>query len=610
MTDPRREPRWRLWVNRGLLVFSFILVMGMIALVTAPIWRPLDTYGIHDWDAMQAYRFITVKTLKDYHQLPFWDPYNCGGHTWWAGYESGSNLVSPWLLGYLLLPFPIALRVEVAGAALLGAAGTWALAGRFTKSPGARLACAAVFLSSRWGLQTSVGHMWHLYYAWTPWALFFLDRALAMRPPVTTSQRRDVILLGATLAMMVYTGGIYPLPHTVILLGIYAAYHAIVARSWRPILLLGGAGVLSVAFSAPRLLPLIDMLRRFPRLVSSTEALDLTGLVGVFTSSSPETRPAVTPWGWHEWGIYTGWLPFVGMFAAMIFARRVHERALVLAGAICMLVGMGRFSPYAPWGLMHDYIPIFESQHVPSRWLYPASIVLFVAMVAIIERWLARVERRTWLEVAFLFVGAYIALDIGLEAQKPLVGSFVRHLNNVQDSTGPFHMEKTAPPNARYDMSDWAATSMPPMLVNVGTKDCATFPGLHTYFWDRNGHMPGIGAKAVGEPDYRGEAYTASGTGVADVIAWSPNAVTVSYRGANPGDVLVLNQNWDPGWRAQGSAVVNFRDAVGTTIKTRDGEVTFRYVPRFLYVGCLMCAVAIAVLVWMWRAKVRVLSTA
>ena len=89
------EPRWRRWTLRGLQVFSFILVLGLIALVTAPIWKPLDTYGVHDWDAMQAYRFITVKALKDYHQLPFWDPYNCGGHTWWAGYESGSNLVSP-----------------------------------------------------------------------------------------------------------------------------------------------------------------------------------------------------------------------------------------------------------------------------------------------------------------------------------------------------------------------------------------------------------------------------------------------------------------------------------------------------------------------------------
>ena len=610
MSDERAESRWRRRAHLGLTIFSFVLVLGLVALVVAPIFKPLDTFGVHDWDAMEAYRFITVKSLKDYHQIPFWNPYNCGGHTWWAGYESGSNLVSPWLPGYLLLPFALALRVEVAGAAALGAIGTWALAGRFTKSPGARLACAAIFLNSRWGLQTSVGHMWHLYYAWTPWALFFLDRALAMRAPVTSSQRREVILVAVTLAMMVYTGGIYPLPHTVILLGVYALYYAVASRSWRPILILGAAGVLSVAFSAPRLLPLIDMLRRFPRLVLSPESLDLAGLVGVFTSSSPETRPAVGPWGWHEWGIYVGWIPFLAMIAAVFLARRAHERALVLGGAICILVGVGRFSTYSPWGLMHDHIPIFESQHVPSRWLYPGAIVLGVAMAAIVERWLSRVERRTWLEVAYLFLGAYIALDIGLEAQKPMVGSFVRRAPPIADSTGPFRMEKTAPPKLRYDVSDWAPTSMPLMMANIGAKDCATFPGLHSYYWDRNGHMNGIGAKAVGESDYRGETYTVSGTGAADVVSWSPNAVTVSYRGAKIGDTLVLNQNWDPGWRANGSATFNQRDAVGTTINARDGEVTFRYVPRFFYLGCLLCVAAIAVLVWMWRARIRILSTA
>src|SRR5450432_503542 len=198
-------------------------MLGLIALVIAPICKPLDTYGVHDWDAMEAFRYITVKSIKDFHQFPFWNPYNCGGHTWWAGPESGSNVISPWLPAYLLLSFPLALRVEVIGAALLGTTGMWMLAGRFTKSPGARLICSAVFLDGRWGLQISVGHMWHLYYAWLPWALFFLDRALAMREPATRSRFREVVCLAVTLAMMVYTGAIYPLPHTVIVLVTYAA---------------------------------------------------------------------------------------------------------------------------------------------------------------------------------------------------------------------------------------------------------------------------------------------------------------------------------------------------------------------------------------------------
>jgi len=119
--------------------------------------------------------------------------------------------------------------------------------------------------------------------------------------------------------------------------------------------------------------------------------------------------------------------------------------------------------------------------------------------------------------------------------------------------------------------------------------------------------MTGIGARAVGEKDYRGEAYLA-GSGQADVISWTPNAVTVNWRGANPGDTLVLNQNWDPGWRGGGEASYAWHDAVGVTVHEKDGELTFRYVPRFFYVGWLFCIAAIAILVGL--RKVPILSKA
>ena len=598
MSDAPTVSPWRRRFEIGLGVFGFVLVLGMVALVVAPVFKPpLDTYGSHDWDPMQAHRFLLVKTIKDFHQLPFWNPYNCGGHTWWGGLESGTNFVSPWVPFYLFMPLMLAIRCEIAGTAAIGAIGSWALAGRFTKSTGAKLICAAVFLSGRWGLQAGAGHAWHLYYAWTPWAFYFFDRALAMQPPVTKSPRREVILFASTMAMMVYSGAIYPLPQTAVALLLYAIACAVATRTLRPLLVLAGGGVLAVALAAPRLLPLIDTVRRFPRLTDSPEMLDLAGFVGVFTAKESDPHPNVYPWGWHEWGIYIGWIPFLAMLAAIVLARRARERALVFTGVCLLVLGFGRFSTYAPWALMHDHLPVFASQHVPSRWLYPASMLLVVAAVAIIERWVARFTKRTWLEVAYLFVGAYVALGIGLESQKPLVNAFIRHLPPMADSTGPFHMERTTPARMQYDAPDWAPSSLPVMIANIGAQDCATFAGLHSYYKDRTGRVEGSGARGVGDPEYHGEVYLASGAGHADVVAWSPNAVTVSVRGASPGDVLVLNQNWDPGWRAQGQAAIAFRDAVATNVGARDAEITFRYVPRFLGIGCLLLLMAIAFLV-------------
>ncbi len=49
-----------------------------------------------------ATAILAIKTIKHYHQFPFWNPYSCGGHTWWGGLENGVNLVSPFFPVYML----------------------------------------------------------------------------------------------------------------------------------------------------------------------------------------------------------------------------------------------------------------------------------------------------------------------------------------------------------------------------------------------------------------------------------------------------------------------------------------------------------------------------
>lgn len=599
------ESRRDRWVHGGLSAFCFLLLLGAVALVVAPLFMQPGTYGGHDWDQMTAHRYLAVKTIKQFHQFPFWDPYSCGGHTWWGGLESGTNLVSPWLPAYLWLPLPAALRVEIVGAAALGAVGSWALAGRFTRSPGIRLLCAVAFaLNSRWAWQISVGHVWHLYYAWTPWALFFFDRAVALRQPASRSPLREVVLLAVTMAMMVYMGGIYPLPQTAIVLGIYAVGCAVASRSWRPLTLLAGAGGLAFAFAAPRLLPILEMLRRFPRLVDSPESMDLAGFLAVFTAKGDEPHAAVGPWGWHEFAIYVGWVPLLAMLAAPLLARRARERSLVAAGVFCLVLAFGRFSPYAPWGLLHDRLPVFASQHVPSRWLYPAVLLLLVAMAAILERWIVRAPRRVWLEVSLVFLGAYFALDIGLEAQRPIVGAFGRPAPSVAESTVGFHQEKTAPAGLSYAGADWTTPSLPAMMANVGVISCGTFPGLHDYYRDRLGRVPGLGAKGTGEAAYAGETHLV-GPGSAEIESWTPNVMIVHYSGATPGEVLALNQNWDPGWRADGRATFASSDLVATNVDATSGEITFRYRPPWFVLGCVLMFGAIFGLIFASRRRAR-----
>jgi hypothetical protein len=576
------------WVHLATTLLGWGAILGMIGFVLSPTLANLSYVGGHDWEQMESHRYLVTKTILKYHQFPFWNPYSCGGHTTWGGFESGVNIVSPWLPFYLAMSLPHAMRVEVFGSALIGAIGAWLFAGRFTTSPAVRAFVAVAFaVNGRWALQLSVGHTWHLVYGWTPWVLYFYDRAVGADPMCGAPRARDVVLAAACLAIMFYTGGIYPLPQTLVLLALYGGLLAAVTRSFRPLILGLATGVVSFGLAAPKLLPLLDLLWRHPRLIDSTETLDLTAFVQLLTARDQDvsSRPAaVSQWGWQEWGMYVGWVPFITLIVGCVTARGVRESPLKWTGLVAMLLGFGAFDPRAPWSLLHQ-LPVFKSQHVPSRWLYPALLLLLVVTASALERMLRRSGfLRGWIEVAMVAVVGWLAYDIGKVAWLPMTHAFALPMPAIPDTTGPFVTEVHIPPELSYP-AGWEPPSLPAEMANIGTIDCGTSPALHNYTRDRNGHTPGLGAHGRGDPAYKGEVFLAESVGHATVTKWTPNEVTAQVSGARPGAHIVLNQNWDPGWTANGSPVMNWEDTNGALLRGPEETVVFRYRPRFWYVA-------------------------
>jgi hypothetical protein len=114
--------------------------------------------------------------------------------------------------------------------------------------------------------------------------------------------------------------------------------------------------------------------------------------------------------------------------------------------------------------------------------------------------------------------------------------------------------------------------------------------------------MPGVGAWGDDDPEYRGEAYVAEGGGAASVVSWTPNDVEVRVEGARPGDHVVVNQNWDPGWSADGTPAVAYRDAVASVLSAPVQTVHFRYWPRpFGWGLALLGITAGSVAFWLLR---------
>ncbi|NOU26704.1 MAG: hypothetical protein HOO96_02265 [Polyangiaceae bacterium] len=584
-----------------------------VGMVVGALWGPLREWhrlGGHDWDQMEAHRYLLTKSVRRFGQFPFWNPYGCGGHPSWAGVESGTTIVSPFLPLYLLLPLAAALRIELVGTALLSAAGTWLFVRRLTGSVAVRVfVCAVYVINSRWAFQASVGHTWHLYYAWVPWALWAFDAACEQGSPLS-SRWKMVVALAASFAMMVYTGAIYALPQTALLLGGIALFRSVRERNVEPLLLLGIAGPLGGALAAPKLLPALDMMRRYPRTVDSPEFLDLGPFVRILTegTSALSQYPVhFSHWGLHEYAIYIGPAAATILVAAIYWAPATPRvRSLAWFGVLAMLLGLGSFHEKAPWPLLHN-LPIFRSQHVPSRWMYPGLLLLGGVAAAAWERVRLRSRYPRLMEALAWGVALHTTVSIVSESESILHDTFSKAPPPVAERSDGFEQHAKVPPTLQYAVADWAPAALPAHIANTGVIECITFPGLNGFApRDANGRILYLGARGSEEADYHGEAFLPAGVGSASITRWTPNAVTVEVKGARAGDVLVLNQNWDESWRANGAPTIEHAWTNGYRLVSADESVEFRYRPRTLTLGCCLAAAAIVLIAWVaWRERRR-----
>jgi hypothetical protein len=572
---------------------AWLLVGAVAAAMLSGFFLDPHALGAHDWDYMETHRYFTVLSITEYGQFPFWDPFGCGGFPAWGSPESGTNVVSPFLPLYLLLPLGVALRLEIVLLTAALVTGTWFFASRYVRSPIA-LAFACIFgaLSSRLALQVGVGHIWHFYYAALPWVLAAYDR-------------RNVALGAAVLALAVYGGGIYPVPHTALALVGVAAYRAVRTRSWRPIGLVAQIGGFALLLAAPKLLPLLDTMWRFPRRVPSGETIPLPWWWRIFTARAADVPHRVPglDYLWHEYGQYVGVVPLLAVVAATSWRVPKETRPLRFVGWAFMVLAVGGVGP---WVLLH-YVPPFSSQHVPSRFTYPAFMLLSIVAARVIED---RLRARARIAVA-----AVLAVCAGLVAWENarVVAPWFRLHPPAVAVRSEFVQYARVPPELSYgevDLEGPRGVGGPAGLAvhgaRVGSLECSLFSGLnHVMVNKETGRPSAMGARGIGDPHYRGEAFV-EGEGTATIERFSPGEVIVRVEGASPGSLLVLNQNWDPSWRANGKRAVN-HERRNAFVLGGESLVTFRYFPRTLYAGLVLALLGIAGLVYSTQRTGRAL---
>jgi len=557
-------------------LFPPLLFLLVCLVIIVPLLGEPGNLGVDDWDQHTFYSAVPRDTILRYHQLPFWNPYYCGGNVLLANAQA--RFASPSFLLVLLFGTLPGIKLEIALHLLLGLWGTYLFARTLRLGPISACLPALVFMvGGVFPAHLSKGHTWIMAYAYLPWMMFFFERS--------RKQLRFVSASAVCLALMILDGGTYAFPHALFVLALYAVACAVRQRSFAPLWPALIIPPLSLLLSAFRFLPLLDFFRQEPRLVDSTDHLPLSALYHVFLDRTCHPWGEYFPGqfhGWHEYSAYLGYVPVaLGLIGLIILARR--DRRTIPLGIVFLVLALGDFASWSPWHLLHQAAP-FSSLRAPSRFLFPFLFIFGLWAGSALSTLENRAvspggSRFGWPRMLALLLLVFSAADLVLVNGRHLRQAFP--ISPIPVQRQDTFKQITGNPGTMY-----AA-----FQANQGTIRCYEPAQL-----PKN-------AQAMDSPHYRGEVYLARGSGEAEFLSWSPNRLSISVR-AEESDLLVINQNFERGWRAEGNRQVeNWHGLVALPVTPGQRQVVIHYRPRWFLPGVALSALGLLLTALIWRRR-------
>ena len=307
-------------------------------------------------DGQSFHKMIEVArvSVAHHHELPLWNPYECGGIPLWDNPQALA--AAPLIWPALVIGTTAAVYFWSVVHGALAFLSMWLFARHELKSS----TTAAFVGASVWAFSgvvqqhASTGH------------LAFASLVLPARPPLAA--RRDLRAGGAgpTPRATIFEGGVYPLPH----LALFMAAEAL-TRAWPARRLLGtvraGAIAFVVAFTvgAIRFLPVIAQLRAHKRdLGAEGDFLAWETFLDMFLARHHEWRMASQQYVWGEYASYLG--PLVLLVALLGLLSAGLESAWMYALLVFAVALMfGHFHGLAPWSILKGHVFPFREMRCP-----------------------------------------------------------------------------------------------------------------------------------------------------------------------------------------------------------------------------------------------------
>jgi hypothetical protein len=521
-----------------------------------------------------------------WHELPLWNPYQCGGVPLWDNPEGLGAAPTMWIF----LPFGTTRAIELwfITHVLAAFVSMWIFARRDLRLT----APASIFAASVWAFcgyfeeHLSGGHLSWVAFAYLPLGLFLWRRA--------EKDARFAIGLGMLVALEMHEGATYALPHMVVLLGAET-----LTRAWPPRRLLhiarAGAivGVVALCLSATRTLPVLDQLRSHTReLGDETDALQWSTLKEMFIARSHSRGVAGQQYVWPEFAAYVG--PFVLALAVVgLFVGGLESMWLIALFAFSFALMLGHADKYAPWTVLKAHLYPFKEMRVPSR--FNAAVTMFIAIFAAIA--VDRISQRTrrfvrsvrvsdgvrlaLLVIAFMSVGDIMAIGIDR-----CFGEFVGAPSNDTIAVSP----------RLYIAESGLAQFTDQPTQGLARTECWGEWSFHKDAKVWLGDVP------------QARAEDAAAASVAHVVR-TQNTFRFDVEARQPTRIL-LDTAYDHGWRTNVGAITAFDDdLLALDVPAGSNHVVVKYWPHGLTLGMWLTSLSTigiaAFFVWDARRRRR-----
>ncbi|MBI2667495.1 hypothetical protein HYX17_01860 [Candidatus Woesearchaeota archaeon] len=550
-----------------------IIIFSLIAIIfTLPLFQKFENIGIVDWDLWLFYNEAARKSILEYHQIPFWNPYYCGGNILLAHPEF--PLFSLQFLFVLIFGTILGIKLSILFFFFLGLISMYILTQYLRFSKLASYASSFIYmLSAPFSIRIGAGQFSYLAMAFYPLAFLFFIKGL--------KNFKYIPLSVIFLVLAFFSGAIYELSFFILFLTIYAIIKSITERRIKPLIVLIIIILFAFLVASIKLIPLLDFVIDNPRttefaLGESTKLNEFFDYIFKSTRLSKYYIGGGTPNDpiWWEGDIAIGILGILLVIIGGIFSLK-NKKEFAITTIIFILIFLGSTLSISLWKILH-FFPPFNSFFVIGR----LGMILTFSFALLAGFGFSELQKKLDRSKSIFYLFIFLILLL-------LSSLFYMNLGIINDSIR-IQIPKIDKSDNFYQTIDIIKYDGPLssnhyLTIKQNKGDLTCFEEIRS--------LTSVSAIPKEYNDYKGEAYL-NEEGKAEITYFSPNRIIIKTE-SNKENLLILNQNFEKNWKVKSGGVENYNGLLSTKIPKGNSTITFYYLPQSFIIGSIMSLISI-----------------